>query len=977
MKKSIFILSLLLTGLMTSCVEKNEEVPADEKPSWLGSSIYQELKNPNPEALTGTFNTYLRLVDDLDYAEILDRTGSKTVFPANDEAFERFFSNNNWGVSSYDQLTESQKKLLLYSSMLDNALLVSMLPNVSSGATEVMHGMAIKHPTAVSVIDSIQFIPNKLSMPAFNPFWEKYHDKGIHVVSDNTRPMMVHLTRDYMLSNTITTKGPQSDFAIITGSEYTDGMAYIFGNKIITKRPDGLTCQNGYVHQMEDVLVPPGNMPQMLKADSETSLFSRVLDYFNAPFFDKTTTDNYNSWALQNNQPLIDSIYQIRYFSGYSQGGSQLAMSPDNVPVPNVLTYDPGWNGYYPQVTNNVDYDETIVDIGAMFVPDDKAFENYFLPGGHGEYLIDIYGAAGKANTKENLAENLDSLHKKAPGILTSFVKNLQKTSFAKNVPSKFPTVTNDASENMGLTVDMLKKTTDGKYDIKIANNGVIYVLNQMIAPDEYQSVMAPVSTYPDMRVMRWAVKDRELLLVDFQYYLLAMNANFAFFIPEDSAFQSKFYVDPATLPRYPGLSVDENGNVVKGGVAQGANHYAQAVKFFYDGKNLNYQRYKYDPETNEIGDLINGVVVEDAGTVASVKSLLVDILNYHTVILDDGEKLGANKYYKTKHGAEICIDGAQVGNKVMTGLNVDNGYEAPVIKEVYQEKNGVAYRIDRIIEAPQNSVYKTLLENNARFSQFIELCDGFGEGNADVLEWAGIAGAAESGKESQQQRYRIFDSKKMKDATSNYACLDQNVRFFNTYNYTLYAPNNGAMDKAFAQGLPRWTDIRAMFEKYAEGADETEEVSPEEQADKDKALAMIMTIRDFIRYHFQTMALYADNKLEGVASGETVKFQTMSSDELGVALELSISGGNGVINITDASGATHVIDANDQSKVSNKMTRDYWFDGTTINTSSFCAIHELSEPLNSNASGSYAKQYSSKAAQAKAVKKFQKEINL
>lgn len=95
MKKLFFCISLVLTGLMTSCVDKYEEVDAESKPSWLGESIYAELKNPNQEALTGSFNTYLRLVDDLGEAETLNKTGSKTVFPANDEAFERFLKATN------------------------------------------------------------------------------------------------------------------------------------------------------------------------------------------------------------------------------------------------------------------------------------------------------------------------------------------------------------------------------------------------------------------------------------------------------------------------------------------------------------------------------------------------------------------------------------------------------------------------------------------------------------------------------------------------------------------------------------------------------------------------------------------------------------------------------------------------------------------------------------------------------------------
>ena len=130
MKKLILCASLVAAGLMTSC-EKELLVPEDSKPVWLGASIYEELRNG--KHLSGTFNNYLRLVDDLGYAEVLSRTGSKTIFPANDEAFERFFRNcpykkaNGEPVRAYGDLTEGMKKQLLYSSMLDNAMLAGML----------------------------------------------------------------------------------------------------------------------------------------------------------------------------------------------------------------------------------------------------------------------------------------------------------------------------------------------------------------------------------------------------------------------------------------------------------------------------------------------------------------------------------------------------------------------------------------------------------------------------------------------------------------------------------------------------------------------------------------------------------------------------------------------------------------------------------------------------------------------------------
>jgi hypothetical protein len=40
-------------------------------PEWLGSSIYDELANPKGDKLEGTFSTYLWLVDQLNYKEVL------------------------------------------------------------------------------------------------------------------------------------------------------------------------------------------------------------------------------------------------------------------------------------------------------------------------------------------------------------------------------------------------------------------------------------------------------------------------------------------------------------------------------------------------------------------------------------------------------------------------------------------------------------------------------------------------------------------------------------------------------------------------------------------------------------------------------------------------------------------------------------------------------------------------------------------
>lgn len=893
---------------MTSCIDKDEPVDSDHKPASLGGSIYEELKNPNPDHLTGTFKTYLRLVDDLNYSSTLSRTGSKTVFPANDEAFERFFQSNKWGVTSYEELSNSQKKLLLYSSMIDNALLVGMLSNVSGGTDGITAGLGLKHPTSVSVIDSIAHYYDPTQMPANNSWWKKYFKTGIDVVCDNTRPMMVHFTREQMVNNNITTIGDNSDFSILTGEAYDEASkpAYIFNDRIINR---DVTCMNGYIQQLQDVLLPPGNMAQVLRDENETSIFSRMLDYFAAPYYDAATTNQYNDWAVANNAPLKDSIFQVRYLSSRSQNAS-LVVDPsgNTMGQGRYLTYDPGWNQYYPAHANTSSIDYSITDMGAMFVPCDAAIKKYFLPGGNGAFLIDIYGS--KENTEANLLENLDSMYVKNPQVISAFIKNLQKNSFVETVPSKFESIINDASENMGMNLGYLKQTSDGKYDIKIANNGVIYILNDMIAPDEYQAVLAPASSYPDMRIMNWAIQDRKYLGVDFKFYLLAMSANYAFFIPEDEAFNA-YYIDPTSL-----------------GHAK-----PEVLHFYYDEKKnpaVRCDRYYYDVASGTLGERIGEV-----SDITQRSSQLVDILNYHTVLLESGEEFGHNKYYKTKHGGEICLQGnGQAGSSIVSGAQIDNGAAPSVIKAVYNEKNGKAFRISNIIQAPQNSVAKTL-KNNDQFSEFYEACSGFSA--TDILKWAGISDETNSFGTTEQDQYIIFTSTygTGKNAIKK-ACLDENVKMFNTYNYTLYAPDNAAMEEAYANGLPRWSDIQALFEKYGDEAPDNVRA---------EVLEQIKAIKEFVRYHFQSISLYADKTVE------VGTYQTLATNELGLAREIKVSGGNDKIVVTDGANIQHVVDANASGKVANAMARDYWFNNsaqsaTAITTSSFCAVHEISKPF-------------------------------
>lgn len=107
--------------------------------------------------------------------------------------------------------------------------------------------------------------------------------------------------------------------------------------------------------------------------------------------------------------------------------------------------------------------------------------------------------------------------------------------------------------------------------------------------------------------------------------------------------------------------------------------------------------------------------------------------------------------------------------------------------------------------------------------------------------------------------------------------------------------------------------------------------------------------MRDFIRYHFQNISLYADNRVEG---GNYVSLLTNSK---GVNYTLSVSGSNGCLEVVDESNLKHVIQASsadtnimarDMELNANAMPSTQYTPATRVTSQSFAVVHGISEPL-------------------------------
>ena len=954
MKKLFLYASLVCLGL-ASC---SQDYVVDEEtlPPGLGESIYGELKNP--KSLDGTFNTYIRLIDDLGYTEVLGKTGSKTIFPANDAAFEEFFrdGNNRFGVTSYDQLTQSQKAQLLYSSMLDNAILIGNISTEQNSAGELLQGKAVKHQTNIQLANSIEPWYSQ-SFPQNNHYFDRFKvDNGgngsIQALFDNTRAPIVHFTGEYMLNNAMTVVGENNDFSVITGNEYSDGDAYVFNHKVIR---DNVTCQNGYIHQLDGVLEPTGNMAQVLRENREagtgTSFFSRMLDYYCAPFNDASTKNVYNAWAIENNMPTIENVYAIRYFSQNSQSKKldrytdDEGMTSDVHNDGNMLIFDPGWNYYKPTTTGT---ESSNAEIAAIFAPTDDALWDYFKEnGGGGAYIIKNLGNPELANTRENLGEHFDAIYNNDPSVFTNMLNNLMKPYFSKTVPSKFSTVQNDAFEFMNVTLDDVNKKSDGKYNVTIANNGVIYMMDKFFAPQIYNSVLGPASIYQNMRCMGQMLNDhsakageKSTLEADMYYYLLSMKSKYAVFVPEDG--ESFVYIDPVSI-------YDADG--------------VKALRFRFDNSTSNA---KFNVMVQK-GLFTNGVFQqlaeydEENIEKGTYKTQIQDMLNYHTVVLPSNQDgLYGNHFYKTKHGGAIYVpDGYGYNASSVYGeAQMHSGFSAAKVLSQYSVvgrkdadsetniENGTTYLINTPIQPTVTSTYKVL---SSKFNKFYEFMEGF-EANASILTFAGISEDVNSvTKKSEQTNYLMFEVSN--NNPQHPELYDARMRMLSAYNYTLYAPTDEAMDMAFAAGLPTWDEVVELYGQW-EDADANDAGRKAASAQIRK---MIDAMRSFVFYHIQNSSVFADNVVS------TGSYQTFCTDKLGIPQPVTVSGGGGTLTVKDLAGNTVSVSYGDEN--ANILARDLVRNGSDINYSSFVTIHGISHPLCFSASGRYDDAFATTAA--------------
>ncbi|MDE5999167.1 MAG: fasciclin domain-containing protein, partial [Bacteroidaceae bacterium] len=668
----------------------------------------------------------------------------------------------------------------------------------------------------------------------FNTLKAESGTEPIVLFTDASTPApMIHFTGRFLKGNKLESADVDFLYNQAPGTRQSDDV-YINESKVILS---DIFCKNGFIHQVDKVILPLDNMAEVIRQSPTMKKFSRIIERFAAPDYQESLTKAYNNSQGKD----YEAVYAKRYFSKFSAGGNEFTTATDkagnthNIGADVTLKFDPGWNAYYPNMFNA--RDGMMEDMAVMLVPSDEALDEWF-ENGNGKIVKDYYGTLDNTPTD----------------VLRQLVNANQFISFVKAVPSQFDHMLDDA----GMSLDITLADVDSVF---LACNGMVYKTNKVFSPASYRSVYFPAVIDKG----RFSMMASAIESLNYEAYLNSMVSRYVFLIPSNEGMAS--FIDPLSFGKTTG---------------------PQMWKFYYEPSEKSgaagpikakvYNCEYVDGEGwKEVGSSIADInknndmqYIPFTSSGSSVsKTVLRDRLEYildNAIVIEPYEV--GKQFYKTKSNNYVKIE-ALSGEDVNVSGALQNSDGLPMPSQgTYTMENGHTYVVNGVVEGTNMSVAKTLAKHaepedgsQGEFSKFFSIMEKCGAFTKAVKREKWTAA---------DQVYGNLTNVKDKDVVGNEGAnsTEKYAYMLDNYHYTIYAPTDAAMDEAFAMGLP-------TVEDYEE-AEELDVLRKEEddayrytKADSIKEVWL-----DFVKYHLQSNAVFIDggsnNKSGTYESGKT-----------------------------------------------------------------------------------------------------------
>lgn len=446
-------LLVLLSAILVNCRKK----AFDEyygPPANLQPPIYQQL------AAKGNFKNLLALIDKAGYKSILSGSGSFTMFAPNDAAFQKYFTEK--GISGADQVDSITAKQIVTFSLVYNAFLKARLGDYQSNAGWVT-SQAFRRRTTYykSFYKDTGYSGQVYTALASNR-------NNSFVFGDNNNKYTTYFIDNYFTAHGLTAADYNYFYPQASYSGFNVADANVVNADIV--------AQNGYIEEIDKVVLPQPSIDEYLAANPQYSEFRKLFSKYMVSYVLNTNaTNNYNLLTGK-----ADNVYIKTFNAG-------LTYSPNNENYLKFQDNDGQTNGY------------------TMFVPRNDALTNYI-------------------NTV--LLENYPSLDALPTQIIVDF---LNAHMWQSSVwPSKFEAFNNAQGET-----PKFNPATD-IIDKQVLSNGFFYGTSKVQQANLFSTVYARAYLDPKYLLMTRALD------INYRYTITIPSLRFTVIMMSDSLLRAK-----------------------------------------------------------------------------------------------------------------------------------------------------------------------------------------------------------------------------------------------------------------------------------------------------------------------------------------------------------------------------------------------------------------------------------------------------
>ncbi len=473
---------LVVSSSLSSCRKK----AFDEyysRPDSLAAPIYQQLQ------AKGNFKNLLACIDKAKYKDILSGAGYWTFFAPNDKAFQQFFTDR--GIAGIDQVDSATAQQIVTYALVYNAFQKVRMGDYQSSAGWVVN-QAFRRRTAnyKGFYDDTTFAGQKVKALSAN------RNSNFYISGDNNNKYL-----PYFVDGFLTARGLSAfDYNYFYPNTTYTGFNVANASVVTIDIP----AENGFIHEIDKVILPLKNIDEYLASKSQYSEFKKLFDKYMVSF-------NSNAEATTRYKN-ITGFNDLIFIKNFNAG---LAFSPNNENYLKVQDNDGQTNSW------------------TLFAPRNDVFIKY---------------------RDSVLLENYPSLDVVPQQIIIDFLNaHMWQTAVW---PSKFASTNNFQSEpaRFNASTDVIDK--------QILSNGNFYGTSKVQAANVFTTVYARPYLDPNYTLMTRALDQ------NYRYTISIPTLQFTIFMMSDQLLRAKGYDYNVNQSAWqytaPGTTATTVGNVAR-----------------------------------------------------------------------------------------------------------------------------------------------------------------------------------------------------------------------------------------------------------------------------------------------------------------------------------------------------------------------------------------------------------------------------